>query len=86
MCAYCVGFVRSLYELHPIGYYSEYHFWLGLQAAVGLGPDVDVPAASKGVDDFSKIPTLAVVTIFKLTHLRMVKAGLGEFGLMAWGY
>jgi hypothetical protein len=53
-----------------------------LQAAVGLGPDVDVPAASKGVDDFSKIPTLAVVTIFNLAHPRMVKA----FGLMSWGY
>ena len=59
---------------------------LGLQAAVGLGPDVDVPSASKGVDDFGKIPTLAVVTSFNLAHPRMVKAGLGEFGLMAWGY
>ena len=55
-----------------------------MQAAVGLGPDVDVSAASKGVDDFSKIPTLAVVTIFNLAHLRMVKAGLEEFGLMSW--
>jgi hypothetical protein len=86
LCAYCVGFVHSIYQLYPISYYSEYHFSLGLQAAVGLGPGVDVPAASKGVDDFSKIPTLAVVTIFNLEHLRMVKAGLGEFGLMSWSY
>jgi len=56
-------------------YYSEYHFSLGLQAAVSLGPDVDVPSASKDVDDFSKIPTLVVVTIFNLAHLQMVKAG-----------
>jgi hypothetical protein len=78
LCAYCVGFVRSLYELHPIGYYSEYHFWLGLQDVVGLGPDVDVPSASKGVCDFSKISTLAVVTILNLAHLQMVKGGLGD--------
>jgi len=47
---------------------------------------VDVPSASKGVDDFSKIPTLAVVNIFNLAHQRMVKVGFREFGLMSWGY
>ena len=57
----CLGFVRSLYELHRVGY-SEYHFSFGLQADIGLGQDL--PSASKGVYDFSKIPTLAVVIIF----------------------
>jgi len=51
---------------------------LGLQAAVGLGPDVDVPSASKGVCDFSKISTLVVVTILNLARLQMVKGGLGD--------
>jgi hypothetical protein len=56
----CLGFVRSLYELHRVGY-SEYHFSFGLQADIGLGPDL--PSASEGVYNFSKIPTLAVVII-----------------------
>ncbi|XP_021321807.1 ubiquitin-like-specific protease 1C [Sorghum bicolor] len=67
---------------------DEPHFRLTratTKAAVSLGPDVDVPSASKGVDDFSKIPTLAVVNIFNLAHQRMVKVGFREFGLMSWG-
>ena len=79
LCAYYVGFVRSLYELHPISS-SAYHFSLGSLATVGLGPDVDVPSASKGICDFSKISTLVVVTIFNLDVYRWLKVDWENLG------
>jgi hypothetical protein len=39
---------------------------------------MDVSSTSKSVCDFSKILTLAVVTILNLACLQMVKGGLGD--------
>ena len=69
----CLGFVRSLYELHRVDY-SEYHFSFGLQADIGLGPDL--PSAFKGVYDFSKIPLLSL-SFFNLARLQVVNTCLG---------
>lgn len=61
---------------------SEYHCWLGLQAADGRGQDAH--PASKDVYDFCKISTLAVVIISNLAHLPAEKGGLGGFRHLSW--
>lgn len=80
LCAFCCSFYFCAYVLRRFCSrslalsisFSEYNFSLGLQAAVGLGPDVS--SASNVVYDLSKIPSYACCRyrFFNLARLRVV--------------